>query len=170
MDETINSDIVAYLNDRKLLCEHNPRQLMQSYSKTSLEDVIYLICKIKTEPETNELKNKSENNVLSLPPMDKLTQSGDRWANPIKEKLLSNIDKEWIVLRRTCKLYISEYINMLALTVFPLITTFMFTLQYWKLPDRIPVGVFNTDTQFNNISLADELLQAISSNGQTVLV
>lgn len=163
---------MSYLRNGTLACEHNPQMLMQMYNTSSLEEVIYITCNTLNEKEKCPIKSNDHDKQLvrSMPDMEVLDRSITQDDNSLKSKIKTNINKQYIVLRRTFKIYLKEQYKLFALVIFPFAMICYYNLVYWKLPDRLPIGVINNDTMFKNISLANEILHLISDKEQTVLV
>ena len=150
---------------------------MHAYNTSNLEDVLYLICHklnvTRNDPKLRLLEEeKKQNNkelVKYLPNLATLEQINVERDQSWEKQVAISIRSLYIVYKRTWKLYMSEHRNLFALTLFPLLMVCMYNLQFWKLPS-LNVAVINADTEYNNISLAKELLQAISSSGQAMLV
>ena len=162
IEEAINSDFVAFLRNGKLVCEQNPQDLMFTYNTVNLEDAMYAICNSAGQMDKNEAQNETIN---SIKPNSFIKENKSR-----TEQLKNFFFCLYIVTIRTWKIYLSLYHNVLILTVFQLLTAIVSVIAFWKEPDGAPIGVFSTDSPFNNVSLADNIIRSITANEQTVMV
>ena len=129
---------------------------------------MYAICNSAGQMDKNEAQNETINSIkpnLLIKDNISLKEKESR-----TEQFKNFFFCLYIVTIRTWKVYLSLYHNLLILTMFQLLAAITIVLAFWKQPDGAPIGVFSTDSPFNNVSLADNIIRSITANEQTVMV
>lgn len=172
IEETISSDLIGYIRNGHLICEQSPRKLMQMYNCNNLENILFRLCRKQSIDVRAALRKERESGKKidltavqvedqELPTRPPVANDDFDFSIPtLVNQLTRNIRNFFIVTKRSWKLVMSRTLNVGLILFYSSLMMVMFYGMFYKLPDRIPIGIINPD-QSENISLSSSIIEPL---------